>query len=262
MVENKTYYTTDTPFYINTFIREYDISKANINILYNKNLITKELYDHLYNSSREYRQVTIGRMIKKNKKIKDIISKGIAEFRNKLIQMNHINDDDIISIKNDAIFVKGKKLLITDFGNVKFVEKGLYTSFYKINGLEFYYYYNAVTNEEYLTIKGMKEKAYNLHKEYFIDFLLVIFNMAQTNNASNILEIIHDFYIKYINKELPIGYYRRFDSESFYDIYLESKFSEYRVSAAGNINTINIAYNAYIINEFYKLFNLIYFNHL
>lgn len=262
MVGDNTYYTTNTPFYINTFIREYDISKANINILYTKKLITKELYDHLYNSSREYRQVTVGRMIKKNKNLKDIIEKGIAEFRNKLIQMNHINDEDIISIKNDAIFVKGRKLLITDFGNVKFVEKGLYTSFYKINGLEFYYYYDAVSNKEQLTIKGMKDKAYNLHKEYFIDFLLVIFNMAQTNNANNILEIIHDFYIKYINKELPIGYYRRFDSESFYDISLGSNLFGYRISAADNINDINISYNAYIINEFYKLFNLIYFNHL
>ena len=61
----------------------------------------------------------------------------------------------ILSIKNDAVFIINKKLINIEFGLIKFVEKNIYTSFYKINGIEYYYYYSNFTKEEYLDIKGI-----------------------------------------------------------------------------------------------------------
>ena len=48
-------------------IREYDISKANITMLYSANIISLEEYNRLCNVDKMERQITIGYLIKKNK---------------------------------------------------------------------------------------------------------------------------------------------------------------------------------------------------
>ena len=54
--------------YLFSDIREYDISKANINILFAKGIIDEDKYKYLYNLPRMDRQYTIGNMCK-NKNI-------------------------------------------------------------------------------------------------------------------------------------------------------------------------------------------------
>ena len=63
-------YKAQFPYLFSKYIREYDIQKANISILYSKSLIDKSTYDRLLVSSRQDRQVEIGLLIKHNKKIK------------------------------------------------------------------------------------------------------------------------------------------------------------------------------------------------
>ena len=44
----QTNYMADVDYLISTYIREYDISKANINILYKYGVINKQQYDTYY----------------------------------------------------------------------------------------------------------------------------------------------------------------------------------------------------------------------
>ena len=92
-------YTVDLDYLFNQYIREYDISKANINVLFAKRMINKETYNMLYNADRMYRQVYIGKMIRSNQNVQKVLSDGIIEYKQKFFEANNINDNNIISIK-------------------------------------------------------------------------------------------------------------------------------------------------------------------
>ena len=49
-------YNSSYDIILNSFIREYDISKANISVLYQRGVIDKSIYDELYNSDKFIRE--------------------------------------------------------------------------------------------------------------------------------------------------------------------------------------------------------------
>ena len=69
---NKVNYTAPIDYLISTNIREYDISKANINTLLFFNKISKEQYDYFYNLEKEKRNIIIGNLVRDNEEIKEI----------------------------------------------------------------------------------------------------------------------------------------------------------------------------------------------
>ena len=62
-------YNSSYDVIINSFIREYDISKANINVLYQRGVIDKATYDNLYNSDKSIREKSVGLMIRRDNRI-------------------------------------------------------------------------------------------------------------------------------------------------------------------------------------------------
>ena len=133
-------YTAQISVLYNVYIYEYDISKANINILYSKGIIDKQTYDYLYNAERMKRQIYIGNL-QKDSKIAQALKEGFIEYRHKLFMSNNIQDYEVLSIKKDAIYVISRRLQNTNFGLVNFIEKNWYSGFYKIKNLELYYKY-------------------------------------------------------------------------------------------------------------------------
>ena len=67
MLWDKTTYTADISYLTNVFIYEYDISKANINILFTKGVINEATYKFLYEAQRMVRQVYVGKLCKDTK---------------------------------------------------------------------------------------------------------------------------------------------------------------------------------------------------
>ena len=113
-------YTSGISYLDNTFIYEYDISKANINVLYSKKAIDKDTYDYLYNANRDTRQVYIGKLQKENKEIATILKAGIIEAKKWLFEANNIHDYEVLSIKNDAVFIINRVLNYTQFSIIEF----------------------------------------------------------------------------------------------------------------------------------------------
>ena len=195
---DKVNYTADISYLTNVFITEYDISKCNINVLFIKGFIDKKTYDYLYNSEKMVRQVYVGKLQKENPKIVKALKEGIIEAKKMLFEANNILDRDVLSIKNDAVFIINRQLNITKFGLIEFVPKGIYTSFFKIHGLELYYYYNNITKEEYIEVKGISNKSLENHENYFLQLLKDIFYSIQINGPEITLRMIKDVYMEYI----------------------------------------------------------------
>lgn len=254
-------YNSSYNIILNSFIREYDISKANINVLFERGVIDKSTYDNLYNSDKFIREKTIGLMIRKDNQIYKEIQAGIMDAKYKLIQSNNIDLEDIVSIKNDAVFVMNNKLQNTKFGLVDFKLKNTYTLFLKIPKYEFYYYYNTYTKEEKLDIKGINDSKLEIHKNYFMDFLLALFNTLQLSGIVEGVNMIQYFSELYINRKLNIGYYRTFDSNSKFDIIEDGNYtwSVTSISNPERIIDIDIRYNYEIIRDIYGVLISLYF---
>ena len=109
-------YTADIQYLTNTFVREYDISKANINVLYSNKVIDKNTYEYLYSAERMTRQIFVGKLQQGNPEVTDILQNGIIEAKKQLFESNYIKDYEVLSIKNDAVFIIPSQLTYTDFG--------------------------------------------------------------------------------------------------------------------------------------------------
>ena len=150
-------YKTPVKYYTNTYIREYDLSKANINALLYQGRIDKSQYNIFYNMDKKQREITIGKMIAKDRTIYQDIQSGIKEAKRKLFLTNDIEDLDIVSIKNDAVFIVGKYLKETEFPPFTFIIKNEYNIFLQLQELEIYYS-DSIDNNGYdinIDVKGI-----------------------------------------------------------------------------------------------------------
>lgn len=250
-------YNSSYDIIVNAFIYEYDISKANINALFQRGVIDNTLYNVLYNTDKSMREKRVGLMIRENPKIYKEIQAGIIDAKRNLITMNNIDIEDIISIKNDAVFIMNKKPDITKFNLMDFKLKNTYTIYIKINRYEFYYYYNSFNKEEKLDVKGIGDDKLVIHKNYFMDFLLALFNTLQIDGIVNAINIIQNFTNAYINKELDVDYYRKFNSESNFDLLYDNKI--WSTTNASDTRMIDIRYNYEILRDLYSVLLSFYF---
>lgn len=240
-------YTINLSYLFNQYIREYDISKANINVLYSKGIINYQVYNTLYNADRMYRQIYIGMMIKNDSTIQEILSEGIIEYKQKFFEENDINDNDIISIKNDAVFVLNKVPKILNFNNITFVHKNTYTSFMRLNELEIYYGNNM--ESEIIDVKGIKDIDLELYHMDFLDIIINFIRYIQKEGAEIALQYINSIIHDYVDLKMPINVYRRFRSSNDYVLnsIVDAYGLYYLEDNMRNKKSINTLYNFNIL---------------
>lgn len=253
-------YLLDVSYLIAVPIREYDIRKANISVLYSEGAINKEYYDYLYSADRMTRQIEIGYMIRNNKDIQKILTEGIAKYRKLFFESNELTDNDILSIKNDAVFVMKKAPALTTFGNVEFVNKNTYSSFVKINKKEVYFKSDMINGIFNIDIKGISDSKLQVHQEYMLTFIADIMYYIETGDIKSGIDYITNFYNLYIQRKLPVDYYRNFDDESKFII--KAGLGVYSMDKCNTsmINALDISCNLNIIRELYGILSNIYFN--
>lgn len=261
MLYDKVNYTADISYLTNVFIYEYDISKCNINILFIKNVIDKKTYDYLYEAPRMVRQVYVGKLCK-DKNVSNVLSFGIIEAKKMFFETNNIQDRDVLSIKNDAVFIIGRKVQYTEFGLIKFVAKNIYTSFYKLYNMELYYYYSNATKEEYLDVKGISDENLKYHEEYFLQIIKDLFYSIQVNGPEISIRMLKDIYNEYISLQLPVECYRQFNTQSEYHFKFKCGTTGYGIVNATDMHKqmLDITFNLSIIMELQRIILSLYFN--
>ena len=240
-------YLISVPYIFNQYIREYDISKANINILLAKGVIDNKLYNQLSNSDRMVRQVYIGKMIRSNPQIQEVLNQGIIEYKKMLFESNGITDNDIISIKNDAVFILNKIPTITKFGNVEFVHRNTYTAYMKLYSLEIYY--GNELYEEVIDIKGIKDEDLEMYHYDFLGIIIDFLRHLQKDGSQVAFNYINYIIYEYVERRLPISIYRRFSSSNDYVLKVnDNDFGVmYLTDDKSNKNSIDISHNLGIL---------------
>lgn len=255
--QNKTY-SAPIDYLIDGQIYEFDIRQANISVLYDMGKINEDTFRYLQSVPKMEREITIGKMQLQDKTLSEALNQGIENARKVLFQILGLNSTNVLSIKNDAIFVMATPMLanyppIIQIGNnVAFVMKNQYRSYYKLTRhAEVFYNYDPISSNEGIDIKGLGDYSISMHKDYILKHFMDIFYIALTQGPQAALKQSSQLYKYYIEKRLDINCYRRLDSNALFDLRSPSQWASFRADylTEGMEYMVDIGYNAQIINR-------------
>lgn len=239
---NRTSYLTTKPM-VHDHIYEYDIHAANLTMLRLSGKVDESTLNKLERMDKADREVTVGKMIKRNKEIWKIISDGIRHAKEKLFRANQIQDDEVLTIKNDAVFIIGRKLKKTTFGPIEFRMKNHYSVFQQFGKLEFYY----DGKRDVLDIKGLNDQIMKEpdHQNGMLKFLRAFFKIVGREDPHEIRQFLIQFVHDYKHKKLSHCYYRELNQLNIYRTIYEISGFEYNLVIAGDsdLDMINGIYN-------------------
>lgn len=259
----KSHYSSRIEYIVDNTIREFDISKANISILRDANVLSETEYQYYLHRPRMERQIAIGKLQGSNTKISEILKSGITNARKIFMESNSIDDSEVLYIRNDAIAIIGprviKNLIISE--HVSFRQSACYTSFYRFNSMDFLYFYDPVTNIEKLDVKGLGKIGVELHKNFMLEFLSELFYCAQMDGIQNAIRLLQMVHQNYLKRELSIEYYRELNSESRFKLSQSiSMFSTVYMDRASEYykQFLDISHNDFVFRHFMRIYASIY----
>lgn len=239
----KSLYTIDIPIVINRII-EYDLKSANISAMRASGKFSDAMLDDLNDLPKMEREVLVGKMRREDKSITKIISSGIKRARFMLFEANSIQDTDVISIKNDAVFIAGRRLKHTEFGPFKFVAKNTYGLFLRLDKqLEFYY----DGKHDAIEIKGISSDILEDSDQQngMLTFFKTVFQFLIKGRTDNLRKYLIQFVQDYKRLDLPVCYYKELNSFNIYRSKIELSGYDYQMAMVGeeDKSTINGIYN-------------------
>lgn len=205
-----TWMNPNIEYLFNSEIIEYDIQDAGFSLVKQFKLLSDEKIRELANIDKGFeRHRAIGILQRDDKEFSRKLTEKFAEVRTIFISTNNLTDNDIISVKKDAIYTIGQcKRLV--FGKVNFVAKNRYTSyirFHSIQNLEIYY------SSEGIDVKGIGESAIKRHRLYMMEFIRTMISMIE-GNTPRAKRYLAKFIREYKSNELDDAYYLEFNNVS------------------------------------------------
>ncbi|MCM1294997.1 MAG: hypothetical protein NC311_05600 [Muribaculaceae bacterium] len=239
----KTNYLAKGIYLVQNRITEYDIRSSNTSILREAHRLKSSTLDALEALPGKDRKVIVGKMIRKDKSLQKVISKGVTEAKRKLFEANGVQDSEILSIKNDAVFIIGRKLRRTQFGAIEFRPKNTYSLYMNIEGIEFYY--SKADNR--VDVKGVRDEVVEDpdHQEGMIQFFVTVMRYLVFDRKDSLRKYLIEFSTAYKEKTLPVQYYKEFNAYNIYRTYMNTGEFSFNLTVAGDgdRDDINGVYN-------------------
>lgn len=237
LTENKSnYLNKDIPYLNNVVIYEYDMSSGGFNILRSKKVFNEDEEELLLKMDKLDRNVYIGKKLRKQKGLSELLINGFKECMIEFCKLNNIEDSMILSIKKDALFVINHKctnLKLNEY--ITFKEANKYTTYMYVNEIEFYY------NTHKLDVKGLSDEVINNNE--FYNVIKKIMQLLDKNNDMYLFKYLKKLQRDYLDLELDKGYYKEFNINNTYRLNLLNNKFYYDEIDEDMIYHIDIRYN-------------------
>ena len=234
-------------FLFNSFIIEYDLKDAGFNIIREFELLSKKQIEKLEKMTKENRKIEIGKLQLKDPSLKDGLKEGFIEARRRFFEYFLIKDEDVVSIKKDAIFLRKELSPNNKVGKyLNFRMKNEYIAYLRFSK-KVEVYYNPIRCD----IKGINRDNLVYHNDYMIDFIKRFLDKISTESKETVLGFLKRFSDKYKCGDVSIGYYREFNERSQYNT--SKGYVNDDIDAM--MNEINIEYN--MINVIIPLIKMV-----
>jgi len=196
-------------YLFNNEIIEYDMKDAGMNIIQHYNLLDQHLINQLLSLEKMDRHINIGKLQKQDKDLSKALSEKFAEMRAMFISANNLSDNNIISVKKDAIYTIGPCYNLK-FGKVEFTSKNIYSSYVRfVDNMNIEIYYSMKNIE----VKGIGDSGVNRHRLYILSFINKIVSYIEMKDSS-VKRFLKSFIDKYKRSELDDEYYVEFNNMS------------------------------------------------
>lgn len=236
LYQRHNYLNKDVQYLISNEIIEYDIQSAGFNIMKKYKLLDDAKIRYLETLEKKQRQIQIGLYQRQDRNLVKALNDKFVEVRKWFFENNNISDDDVLSIKKDAIYVT-KRCNETEFDNIIFAEKNVYTSYYFFNRYEFYY------NKDTMDVKGISDDLLELHHDYMLNVLYNIFRMNEVSSRKKVIQLITEFAQYYKSRQLDVGFYRELNYQSLYRLYSTVQGQVMGISDIADKKQLDIGYN-------------------
>jgi hypothetical protein len=188
----------------NNIIREYDMVNAGINILHHHKVLSDEEYVNLNQMDKLAKNIVVGKFLKKNPDINEALMNEFINIRKDLFEVNGIQDDDILSIKKDAVFIINKRLNNLQLNeDYLFQEKNKYSGYINIDRKEFYYN----IEQRKFDIKGYSKDIKAFHENYLFKELEQLMYLDMNNEKNMVFESLIKLKYDFVERNLDKGYY-------------------------------------------------------
>ena len=243
-------WTTPVDFMISDII-EYDMKRAGLSIIKENHLLPDDEIIRLEKKEKRVADTEIGKLNYKIKGFSRTLEDYKTQYRLEFGKLNDLSDEDIISVKSDAIFTRKycEHTQITE--HIVFRQKHQYHAMLKLLNIELYW--NEDTGE--IDVKGIRDSEVEPHKEFLLkDISTIIHHMVSYDNENAIKKLV-TLMDDYKFRRLPVGYYREFNTTSKYVMYIDDKIAEVNEVGPSYIDNLVINYN--YKNVLVPLLNLI-----
>ena len=195
-------------------ITEYDLRSANTSALRRAEAIKASDLDRLEELPKKEREVAIGKMIRQKPEIRNIIQKEIRRAKRELFVTNGIQDDDVLAIKNDAVYIIGRRLRTTTFGPMEFRSKGSYAAYLYMDKLEYYY----DRREHRVDISGVGDSILEHpdHIDGIRSFQAQVMEYLVMDRRDALRQYLIRFVEDYKSMKLPLCFYREMSNNNFF----------------------------------------------
>ena len=205
---DRSVYTTSLPYYRN-LVYSYDMRSAGLSVLREKGLVSREEGERLAALPKQERVVTIGKMCREDGDLVLDLENGIKDAVYEFCRENDIQEEDIISIKKDALYTT-KPASHLNYGEyIRWVEQQRYHCFYNFREVEVYFVRNGP-----MDVKGLTEEGRQLHRQHWMVILQSLLSSAMSENIHTRMLAFRSLRRKYLRQELFPECYREFNRNS------------------------------------------------
>lgn len=205
-----TWLNPDIEYLFNNEIIEYDIRDAGFSLIKQFKLLPDDKIRELTSLDKGFeRHRAIGMLQRNNSELSKSLSDKFTEIRTIFLGANKLSDNNIISVKKDAIYTIGPCSKLK-FGSIVFIAKNNYTSYIRfpnVNNIEIYY------SSGTMDVKGIGDVSLNKHRLYMMEFLRRTISMLELKDI-RIKRWITNFISDYKSGDLDDEFYLEFNNLS------------------------------------------------
>lgn len=238
LYEKHNFLRKDIDYLVNKPIREYDMSSGGYSILKKANVFSDKEIKRINQMSKFERNYFLGNYVRDHG-LSELQMNGFIDARKEFFIRNNIKDDEVLSIKKDAIFLINKTVTNLSFSGYKFRLDNVYSSYYYLSEIEFYY----SRKKQFLDVKGINDEVLKSHYDYFLKDLYLIMKLNEKNNKDYLFSYLKNYREKYLERKLPIEHYRELNEDNSFLTNQKILANEILFDNYENVNDIRIEYN-------------------
>lgn len=208
-------------------ICEYDMNSAGFSVIKVNNMLERRDIMRLESMDKKERNIVIGKIRGYDKEWSKRFSSLIRMTMKDFIINNEINDEDIISINNDAVTILqsyGKSIKMESDG-VTFKRSGCYKNMVVLSRVSFF------SDSQEINVKGISESGRENTKDFMQKMIFGwMKRLDEGEDKYSVIKDIERFRILLLTKKLPLGFYRNLRNGNIELSGMFSKYTKFSVS--------------------------------